>query len=88
MLEAICLLTAGVCIGRLWAWLKTATQVPDCPRCAIEDEGRRTSFAISAQARMAEEQMRQAAGERQQQPEAPRRYGDNEQWSSGRFEGR
>ncbi len=84
MLEAIVLLTAGVCIGRLWAWLKAETQGFECPRCAIEDEGRRTAFSISAQARMAEEQMRQAAS---QQPEAPRYYGDNEQRPTGRFGG-
>ena len=86
MLEVIVLLTAGVCIGRLWAWLKAATQVAECPRCAIEDEGRRTAFHISAQARMAEEQMHEAAAQ-YQWPETSRRYGENEQWSSGRFGG-
>lgn len=86
MLEAIVLLTAGVLIGWLWAWLKAATQVAECPRCAIEDEGRRTSFAISAQARMAEQQMRETAGQ-YGRPEAPRRYSDNEQWPSARFGG-
>lgn len=87
MLEAIVLLTAGVLIGRLWAWLKTETQVTDCPRCAVEDRKQQTLMEISAMRRMGEERMRQAAGERQQPPEAARHYGDNEQWPSGRFGG-
>jgi hypothetical protein len=89
MLEAIVLLAAGVLIGRLWAWLKAETELTDCPRCAVEDRKQQTLMEISAMRRMGEEQMRQAAaGERRQQrPEAPRRYGTDEQWPSGRFGG-
>lgn len=88
MLEAIFLFTAGVFVGRLWAWLKAATQVVDCPRCAVEDRKQQTLVEISALQRMGQEQMRQAAtGARQQRPEAPRRYGDSEQWPTGRFGG-
>ncbi len=88
MLEAIVLLTAGVGVGRLWAWLKAATQVVDCPRCAIEDRKQETLMEISALKRMGQEQMRQAATrKRQQRPEAPRYYSDNEQWSTGQFGG-
>jgi hypothetical protein len=86
MLEAICLLTAGVCIGRLWAWLKAQTHITECPRCAVEDEKQRTIVEISAMRRMGQEQMRQAAGERRQGTETPR-PGDNEQWPTGRFGG-
>lgn len=85
MLEAICLLTAGVLVGRLWAWLKAETQVTDCPRCAVEDRRQQTLMEISAMRRMGEERMREAA--QQQWPEAPRYNGDNEQWPSGRFGG-
>ena len=88
MLEVICLLTAGVLIGRLWAWLKAEAQITDCPRCAVEDRKQQTLMEISAMRRMGEEQMRQAAtGERQQRPEAARHYGDSEQWPTGRFGG-
>ncbi len=86
MLEVVCLLTAGVVIGRLWAWLKAETQVTECPRCAMEDEGRRTSFAISAQARMAEEQMRETATQ-YQRPEGPRAYGESVHRTSSRYGG-
>lgn len=84
MFEAICLLTAGVLIGRLWAWLKTETQVTDCPRCAVEDREQQTLMEISAMRRMGEDRMREAAGERRR-PDAPGHYGDNEQWPTGRF---
>lgn len=87
MLEAICLLTAGVLIGRLWAWLRAETQVTDCPRCAVEDCKQQTLMEISAMRRMGEERMREAAGERRQRPEAARRYGTDEQWPTGRFGG-
>lgn len=86
MLEAIMLLTAGVVIGRLWAWLKTATQVAECPRCAIEDEGRRTSFAISAQARAAEEQLRETATQ-YGRPDGSRNYGESVHRPSDRYGG-
>jgi hypothetical protein len=90
VLEAIVLLTAGVGVGRLWAWLKAATQVVDCPRCAVEDRKQETLMEISALKRMGQEQMRQAAtGERQQRQDTPRRYGaeDDWPWPTGRFGG-
>jgi len=87
MPEAIALLIASALIGRLSAWLKAETQVTDCPRCAVEDRKQQTLMEISAMRRMGEEQMRQAAGERRRRPEAPRYYGDNERWPTGRFGG-
>jgi hypothetical protein len=89
MVEAIVLLTAGVLIGRLWAWLKAETQVVECPRCAVEDEKQRTIVEISTMRRMGEAQMRQAAtgGRQQQRSEPSRSYDTGEQWSSGRFGG-
>ena len=87
MLEAICLLAAGVLIGRLWAWLKAETQVTDCPRCAVEDRKQQTLMEISAMRRMGEERMREAAGGRQQQPDPSQFYEADEQWPSGRFGG-
>jgi len=86
MVEAIVLLTTGVLIGRLWAWLKAATQVAECPQCAIEDEGRRTSFAISAQARMAEQQMRETAAQ-YGRPEESRAYDESVHRPSSRYGG-
>lgn len=84
MLEVVCLLTAGVLVGRLWAWLKAQTQITECPRCAVEDAKQRTIVEVSAMRRMGEEQMREAAT---QQPEAPRSYGADEHWPSGRYAG-
>lgn len=71
MLEAIFLLTAGVGVGRLWAWLKAATQVVDCPRCEVEDRKQEALMEISALKRMGEEQMRETATQ-YRRSEAPR----------------
>lgn len=37
MLEAICLLTAGVFVGRLWAWLSALTQDSKRSRYGIHE---------------------------------------------------
>jgi len=64
MLEVIALLTVGVFVGRLWAWLRVETQITECPRCAVEDQKQRTLMEISAIRRVGEEQMRDAAAHR------------------------
>lgn len=84
MLEALVLLAVGFAAGRLWAWIKTGTQVPECPRCAISDEGQRMALHISAQARTAEEQMRETATQ-YQRPEASRPYGTHDPSNGGEW---
>jgi len=64
MLEAICLLTAGVFIGRLWAWLKTVTQNSKYSRYTIQDRTWDALDEISELRRQGQEAMYRVVNER------------------------
>ena len=51
----------GVVLGRLWAWMVVTVQVPQCPKCSIEFEQRRTIAEISSFAKAGEARMRHVA---------------------------
>jgi len=62
MEHAFFLLSMGGVIGGSWAWFRAQNQVPDCPKCSIETEQRRTIVEISSIARAGEARMRHVAG--------------------------
>jgi hypothetical protein len=63
MFEVFSLLTAGVVIGRLWAWRKANRGAFECPRCAVEDRTRNLLTEINGLKQHGQEAMQRLAND-------------------------
>lgn len=63
MLAALLLVSIGLIVGRLRAYLRTQINPPQCPRCAIEDQLQQHLTEVAAIKRRGEARMRRIAAE-------------------------